>query len=647
MVEHLWIIPAAPLAGALLNGLSSLFFARRHGQAPHALTALIGIGAVATSFVVTVLAFLELRGLPEGSALSLQLWNWIEAGPLTVRIGLAMDALTAVMLLFITFVAGLIHIYSVGYMHEDPGFSKFFTYLNLFVFSMIILVLGDSLPLLFVGWEGVGLCSFLLISFWYDDPEKVEAGKKAFITNRIGDAGFLLAMFVLFGVAGTLSISELQARQNLFGPGVATAICLLLMVGAAGKSAQLPLFVWLPDAMAGPTPVSALIHAATMVTAGVYLVARMHFLFALSPLASTVVATVGVVTAFFAATIALGQYDIKKVLAYSTISQLGYMFLGVGVGAYSAGIFHVMTHAFFKACLFLGAGSVIHALHHEQDLRNMGGLLKKIPVTAVTFLVAWLAIAGLPPFAGFFSKDEILWKALATRNVIHPALPAFFFGLGLLTALLTAFYMTRLVVLTFFGSYRGHAHEVKEHGLMTVPLVILAFFSATVGFLGIPHVLGGHNLIEHFLGAVTGISTPVADGAPHELELPLMALSVGIAIVGVLGAFWVFLWSPAVGDALARAFAFFGRLFERKYYVDEIYEAVLLKPFRAASDLIAFRFVDGTVIEGSIRGLVAAAYGVGGALRSLQNGQVRAYLAYIFVGVVLLLWIAFGNITFN
>jgi NADH-quinone oxidoreductase subunit L len=534
-------------------------------------------------------------------------------------------------------------------MHEDEGFIKFFSYLNLFLFSMLTLVLGDNLIVLFIGWEGVGLCSYLLISFWYTDKEKAEAGKKAFITNRIGDAGFLVGIFILLKILGTVTFTDLMMQKEVLA-SIATIAGIALFIGATGKSAQIPLYVWLPDAMAGPTPVSALIHAATMVTAGVYLVARMNFLFALSPLASTIVATIGIITAFFAATIAIAQYDIKKVLAYSTVSQLGYMFLGVGVGAYNAGIFHVMTHAFFKALLFLGAGSVIHALHHEQDIRNMGGLLKKIPITGWTFIIAWLAIAGIPPFAGFFSKDEILWKAISIENPVVPWLPTFYYTLGIITALLTAFYMTRLVVLTFFGEYRGnhthhnhhnehhdHHHEIKEYPIMYIPLIILAIFSAVVGFLGVPHVLGGHNIIEHFLAPVVSIKE--GHNIPHEYEIPLMILSVVIAIVGIVSAFWVFLWKEDISNYFANQYKTFKQLLENKYYIDEIYEAVILKPIRAFADQVAYKIVDFFIIDGFANGLGPFLYGVGNRLKIIHNGKIQTYVLLIYLGFVMLVYL--------
>ncbi len=643
--DLLGYIVLPPLIGAFLNGIIHLIYVNKEKK-PKAISSLIAIIASALTFILSAYVWYLLIQLPEGSILKQKLWDWIVVGDFNISLAFQFDALTAVMLLFITFVATLIHIYSVGYMHEDEGFIKFFSYLNLFLFSMLTLVLGDNLIVLFIGWEGVGLCSYLLISFWYTDKEKAEAGKKAFITNRIGDAGFLVGIFILLKILGTVTFTDLMMQKEILA-SIATMVGIALFIGATGKSAQIPLYVWLPDAMAGPTPVSALIHAATMVTAGVYLVARMNFLYALTPLASTIVATIGIITAFFAATIAIAQYDIKKVLAYSTVSQLGYMFLGVGVGAYNAGIFHVMTHAFFKALLFLGAGSVIHALHHEQDIRNMGGLLKKIPITGWTFIIAWLAIAGIPPFAGFFSKDEILWKAISIENPIVPWLPTFYYLLGIITALLTAFYMTRLVILTFFGEYRGNAHhhnghqeehhEIKEYPIMYIPLIILAIFSAIVGFLGVPHVLGGHNIIEHFLSPVVSIKE--GHNIPHEYEIPLMILSVVIAIVGILSAFWVFLWKEDVSTYFANQYSTFKQLLENKYYIDEIYEAVILKPIRAFADQVAYKIVDFFVIDGFANGLGPFMYGVGNRLKILHNGKIQTYVLLIYLGLVMLVYL--------
>ncbi|GIX40463.1 MAG: NADH-quinone oxidoreductase subunit L [Leptospiraceae bacterium] len=637
-----WIV-LPPLLGSFINGLIHLIYIKKE-QKPKTLSALIAIIASALTFILTLIVWKDLLQYPEGSILKQKLWDWITVGGFNISLSFQFDALTSVMLLFITFVATLIHIYSVGYMHEDEGFIKFFSYLNLFLFSMLTLVLGDNLIVLFIGWEGVGLCSYLLISFWFTDKEKAEAGKKAFITNRIGDAGFLVGIFILLNVLGTVTFTDLMAQKEVLA-SIATIVGIALFIGATGKSAQIPLYVWLPDAMAGPTPVSALIHAATMVTAGVYLVARMNFLYILTPVASTIVATIGVITAFFAATIAIAQYDIKKVLAYSTVSQLGYMFLGVGVGAYTAGIFHVMTHAFFKALLFLGAGSVIHALHHEQDIRNMGGLIKKIPITAWTFIIAWLAIAGIPPFAGFFSKDEILWKALSIENHVIPWLPKFYYIVGIITAILTAFYMSRLVILTFLGEYRGNKqnhdhhthHEIKEYPIMYIPLIVLAVFSAIAGFVGIPHVLGGHNYIEHYLSSV--VVVPEGHNVPHEYEIPLMILSVILAIIGILIAFWVFLWKKEISEAIANRYRSLKQLLENKYYIDEIYEALILKPIRKFADQIAYKMIDFFIIDGFVNGLGPFLYGVGSRLRIIHNGKIQTYIVLMYLGFVMLLYL--------
>ncbi|MCS7205408.1 MAG: NADH-quinone oxidoreductase subunit L [Leptospiraceae bacterium] len=644
-----WIL-LPPLLGSLINGILHISNIHKE-EKPKTLSSLIAIVASGLTFILSVFAFFELIKHPEGSILKHKLWDWIFAGDYQISFSLQFDALTAVMLLFITFVATVIHIYSVGYMHEDEGFIKYFSYLNLFLFSMLTLVLGDNLVVLFIGWEGVGLCSYLLISFWYSDEEKAEAGKKAFITNRIGDAGYLVGVFILYNVVGTVTFTELLQKKEILS-SIATLVGIALFIGATGKSAQIPLYVWLPDAMAGPTPVSALIHAATMVTAGVYLVARMSFLYELSPLASTVVATTGILTALFSATIAIAQYDIKKILAYSTVSQLGFMFLGVGVGAHNAGIFHVMTHAFFKALLFLGAGSVIHALHHEQDIRKMGGLLKKIPITGWTFLIAWLAIAGIPPLSGFFSKDEILWKAISIENPLVPWLPNFYFTIGIITAFLTAFYMTRLVVFTFFGEYRGskphfhphreehehkHDHEIKEYPIMYIPLIVLAFFSVIAGFLGVPHALGGHNYIEEFLSPVVVIKQ--GHHVPHEWEIPLMILSVLVAVVGILFAFYVFLWKEKVSEAFVHRFPQIRYFLNNKYFVDEIYEALILKPIRGFANFVSFRTVDMLIIDGFVNNVGNVIYSLGRFLKILHNGKVQTYVVLMYLGFVLLLYL--------
>ncbi|MBD3335626.1 MAG: NADH-quinone oxidoreductase subunit L, partial [Candidatus Eisenbacteria bacterium] len=512
MEGSLWLIAALPLFGSALVGLLAMASSHRRRGLPEPIVGLLGCAGPIASFLIVGSIYLDFIGLPAGERwLHQVLYEWIVAGSVSVPVAFQMDTLSLTMLLFVTGVGSLIHVYSIGYMRGDRSFARYFAFLNLFMFSMILLVLGDSLLTLFVGWEGVGLCSYLLIGFWFEDPEKAAAGKKAFIVNRIGDLGFLLGIFLIFWTlsrhgAASLQFRDIAAHSDLFHGGLATAAALLLFIGATGKSAQIPLYVWLPDAMAGPTPVSALIHAATMVTAGVYMVARMSFLYLQSPAAMLIVAGVGAVTAVYAATIAVTQNDIKKVLAYSTISQLGYMFLGVGLGAFAAGIFHVVTHAFFKAVLFLGAGSVIHALAGEQDMRRMGGLARKMPVTMLAFGAGFLALAGLPPFAGFFSKDEILWK---TFSAAHPAwgfAPKLLWLLGLVGAGLTAFYMMRAFVLTFLGRPRydehtRHAHESPPS--MALPLVVLGIGSLAAGFLGTPAVLGlGPNHFHDWLAPV-------------------------------------------------------------------------------------------------------------------------------------------------
>src|SRR3954464_16019940 len=507
-----WLAVAFPLLGFLINGGLSL--RRTQGKD---VVSVVGVGVLAAAFIVSVGVFLELWAHPPHEPVIINLWRWLPVGPLQIDMAFQVDQLSTVMLLVVTGVGSLIHLFSVGYMKEDPGYARYFAYLNLFVVFMLVLVLGSSFPVMFIGWEGVGLCSYLLIGFWFSDKVNADAGKKAIIVNRIGDFGFLVAMFLIWNSLGTLTFAGMVERAPAVltaGGGLVTAISLFLFLGCTGKSAQIPLSTWLPDAMAGPTPVSALIHAATMVTAGVYLVARTNVLFALAPLSSTVVAGIGALTALFAATIGLRQYDIKKVLAYSTVSQLGYMFLGVGTGAYASGLFHLATHAFFKALLFLGAGSVIYSMHHAyhathshadaQDMRNMGGLKQYMPLTFWVMLIATLAIAGIPPFSGFFSKDEILAAAYARGGSI----PVYyvFYGMGLLAALLTAFYMARLIAMTFLGQNRtgeqerSHLHDAPW--VMTGPLVVLAALSAIGGLLNLPSFLGG-GALEHWLEPVT------------------------------------------------------------------------------------------------------------------------------------------------
>ncbi|MDD5675835.1 MAG: NADH-quinone oxidoreductase subunit L, partial [Chitinivibrionales bacterium] len=537
----------------------------------------------------------------------------------------------------ITLVGTLIHVYSTAYMGRDKGYARYFSYLNLFLSSMLVLVMGSNLALMFLGWEGVGLCSYLLISFWFTDEAKASAGKKAFITNRIGDFGFMLGIFCIFTTlakqgSASLEFSFMAAHAETLAP-VATLIALLRFMGAAGKSAQIPLYVWLPDAMAGPTPVSALIHAATMVTAGVFMVARMHFIYDLAPLAGQVVAGVGIATALLAAIIGMAQNDIKKALAYSTVSQLGFMFVGVGTGAYHAGIFHVFTHAFFKACLFLCAGSVIHALHEEQDIRNMGGLLKRLPITGATFLVAWLAICGIPPLSGFFSKDEILLGAFNAWGAYGKVL----WALGLAGAAMTAFYMSRLTFLVFFGENRTKTHAAIHESppAMTIPLVILAAGSALVGFLGMPESWGTGNFFGSWLRPVFDArETAQAGSAP---ELALMAASVGAALLGMAIAWKKYYRKPLVAQGARGIVAWSARAF----FVDELYQGVLLKPLFAVADRILFRIVDVIIIDGCVNASAKIASGIGALLRTMQTGSVRTYLYYVAAGALTLMVIVF------
>jgi len=655
---YLWLIPAAPLLGALVNGLLSYSYSKRERGPNEALVSFVGCVSPLFSFVVAAAVFLHLRGLdPSQQRLQQWLGHWIMAGTLQVDFSLWIDQLSMVMVLVVTGVGTIIHFYSIGYMRGDRGYARYFSYLNLFMFSMLTLVMGQNLPLLFVGWEGVGLCSYLLIGFWYRDIEKAAAGKKAFIVNRIGDFAFLLGMFLLFATTSrignpTLDVpmmrSMVEQHPDLFRP-MATAACLLLFAGACGKSAQIPLYVWLPDAMAGPTPVSALIHAATMVTAGVYMVARMSFLYQLSPTAMAVVALVGAATAIFAASIGVCQRDIKKVLAYSTVSQLGYMFMGVGVGAYAAGIFHLTTHAFFKACLFLGAGSVIHGLGGEQDLLKMGGLRRSMKITALTFLVAGLAISGVPGLSGFFSKDEILWGAF-NASVGPSWFPPLLWAIGFVTAGVTAFYVFRAVLLAFFGGERlspeakAHAHE--SPAVMTVPLILLAAGSIVAGFLNVPAALGGSGAFHHFLEPVfSGASAHGAHAAgnglgaaDHGLERVFMVLSVLAGLAGILIAYLLYIRRPDTPARIAAKARGLYNLVFHKYYVDEAYERAVVRPGFALSDRVFFRIVDVGIIEGVVNGVGTTARLVGAAVRLVQTGVVRTYALFILIGFLYVLY---------
>jgi NADH-quinone oxidoreductase subunit L len=623
----LWLIPIWPLLGFLANA----FFGRR---LPKPVVAKIACGSVALSLLAALQAVWQLYArAPEARRIEQVVSGWIGVGAFQADWGLLLDPLSAVMILVVSGVGFLIHVYAVGYMHDDPDFGRFFTYLNLFTFSMLMLVLASNYLLLYVFWEAVGLCSYLLIGFWYERPAAAAAGKKAFIVNRVGDFGFGLGVMLLWTVMGSVEFGQVFAAapaKLVAGGAAVTGITLLLFLGAAGKSAQLPLYVWLPDAMEGPTPVSALIHAATMVTAGVYMVARSAPLFTLAPLTMEIVAWTGGLTAVFAATIALVQTDIKRVVAYSTISQLGYMFLGCGVGAYAAAIFHLMTHAFFKALLFLGAGSVIHGMGGEQDLRKMGGLRKHMPITAWTFLLAALANAGIFPLAGFWSKDEILYGAFAAGRLAV-------WALGATGALLTGFYMLRCYYLAFEGRARtAHldAHDPHESPrVMTVPLVILAAFAAVIGFVGVPPE---HGVYHRFVGPVfASAAGPPAHAAPVG-ELWMAILSLAIAASGVWLATRCYIWRPGEPDRWAARFPAVYRLLLNKYYVDELYDALFVEPVRRAA-IWLWRWFDDPVVDGSVNGIGALVQASSRLLRYAQTGYVMSYVLSFLVGVVFVL----------
>jgi NADH-quinone oxidoreductase subunit L len=612
----LTLIVVLPLAGFVLNGLAG----NRLGKG---FVSAVGCGMPAIAFAVTVKCFLDLKA-GGWSPIAETAYVWTMVGQDTFEVAFWFDRLTAVMALIVTGVGTLIHIYSIGYMHEDKSYARYFAYLNLFLVFMLLLVLGKSLLVLFVGWEGVGLASYLLIGFWFGDMEKAAAGKKAFIVNRIGDAGFLLGMFVIYSAIGTLDMPRINAAfAGASVPAVsASLVGILLFIGATGKSAQIPLYVWLPDAMAGPTPVSALIHAATMVTAGVYLVARMSGIYLHAPEASTVIAAVGALTALMAATIAVAQDDIKKVLAYSTVSQLGFMFVALGVGAYGVAVFHVYTHAFFKACLFLGAGSVIHAMSGEQDIKKMGGLAKKIPVTFATFAVATAAIAGIPPLSGFFSKDEILWFALASdRGGSWLLLAVMSF-----TALLTAFYMFRLLWLTFFGKPRmikeveHHIHESPPS--MTGVLIVLALLSAVGGFLSIPHFLEP-------MVALPGVRPEM--GAFHYW---VVGGSIAIAAAGLAGAAWFFSGDASRAARVKENFAGLYRVLSNKYFVDELYDRAINRPLLWVSDAVFLKLGDRMLLDGTLNGLASLAQRAAGRLSRVQTGSLHKCAFLVLVGMV-------------
>lgn len=635
MINLVWLVPLFPLAGFLLIGLG-------RNVLPKAFTGFLGSLTVLLSFILSVAIFLELQA-SAAKTFVVPLFDWIQAGNLLVPFSFQVDPLSVLMLLIITGISFLIHVYSIGYMHLDTGFSKFFSYLNLFVFFMILLVLGSNYVIMFIGWEGVGLCSYLLIGFWFTNPSYANAAKKAFIMNRIGDLGFLLGVFLIFAVFGSLEFSRVFPQVAVLAPNnsIVTLITLFLFVGAIGKSAQIPLFTWLPDAMAGPTPVSALIHAATMVTAGVYMIARSNILFTLAPFTMNVVAIIGIATAILAATIAITQTDIKKVLAYSTVSQLGYMFLGLGVGAYTGAFFHLMTHAFFKALLFLGAGSVIHAMSNEQDMRLMGGLKKKLPITFITMLVGTVAISGIPPLSGFFSKDEILAHAFQQNKV--------FWVLGVIGAVFTSFYMFRLLFLTFNNKFRGsseqesHLHESPKS--MTIPLIVLAVLSAIGGIVGIPEVLGGDHWLAKFLSPVLYQSNSKIGGLTleHSTEYILMGISVAAAVIAALFAFVKYSKNNHVplADNLDRGFL--SKVSYNKYYIDEIYEILITKPLNALSGFF-YKVVDRTAIDGIVNGLGKATVETSKGLRLLQSGNIGFYIFMMVAGVVALFLYGFYNL---
>lgn len=628
------LIPLYPLLGFLIIFLTNK-------RLPKSMVSIVACGSVFLSFISAVFALVTLLSIPpESRIIGVKLFDWIISGSFSSSISFVFDPLSAVMVLVVSGVGFLIHVYSIGYMSHDGGYSRFFAYLNLFTFSMLVLVLADNVLLMFVGWEGVGLCSYLLIGFWFHKKSATDAGKKAFIVNRIGDFGFLLGTMLIFWTFGTLNFAEISLAAPQLAhanAGIITTIALLLFVGATGKSAQLPLYVWLPDAMEGPTPVSALIHAATMVTAGVYMVARLSALYVLAPAALLVVAIVGALTALYAATIGLVQNDIKRVLAYSTISQLGYMFLACGVAAFSAGIFHLMTHAFFKALLFLGAGSVIHALSGEQDMRRMGGLKNRLPHTYRVLLIGTLAIAGIPLLAGFFSKDEILYKAFSS-----PAGHPIFWFLGLLAAILTAFYMFRLLYLTFYGK-SNVAHEVEHHlhespKVMLVPLYILALLSIIGGYIGLPHSLGGGAWFERFLEPVmarVGHEGHPAESHQLSIEYLLMLSSIAAALIGIFFAYRFYIRDPAKPAAIAAKLAGSYKLLLNKYYVDEIYDYLVVKPLYVLS-LVFWKIFDIRIIDGTVNGIARFFGNLSYKLRLAQSGLIRNYALYFAFGVAVL-----------
>ena len=659
MSLHLWIIPLLPLTGAAINGLLGKRF-------PKTVVNAIALGSTAAAFAYALWVAAQFAGLPADQIPHIEHYaTWMTAGTFSAEYGIYLDQLSLVMLLIVTGVGFLIHIYSVGYMEHEGGYYRYFAYLNIFMFFMLTLILANNYLLMFVGWEGVGLASYLLIGFWFLKDSAANAGKKAFITNRVGDFGFLIALFLLIKHFGTLQydavFKALAAYPVEASAGLLTAIGLLMMVGASGKSAQIPLYVWLPDAMEGPTPVSALIHAATMVTAGVYMVARSNAVFNRAPIALMVVAVIGTLTAIFAASIGILQTDIKKVLAYSTISQLGYMFMGCGVAAYGAGIFHLMTHAFFKALLFLSAGAIIHGLGGEQDMRHMGGLRKYMPKTFWCMTVATFTIAGFPPLAAFFSKDEILWATWASGNHV-------LWLIGLIAAAMTSFYMFRLWFMTFFGEYRGAPTEDSHHGhdshdahghgtphespmAMIVPLMILAVLSFVGGWVGIPAALGGSDRFDHFLHPVfhsTAEATPGAETAasPAEgrtereetsTELLFMGISVAAAALGFLGAWFLYYKRTDLPAKMAQAAGGLYTFVLDKYKVDELYGAVIIKPLLLLSTNVLWKGIDVALIDGAADESAVGARDISDGMRHMQSGNIRSYAGWVAFGAAVVI----------
>ncbi|HYR84114.1 MAG TPA: NADH-quinone oxidoreductase subunit L [Terriglobia bacterium] len=628
--DSLWLIPVLPLIGATVNGVLGKRLSKNA-------IGILAAGSVGLSFLISLRAFTAMLALPQTELPILRdYFTWIQAAAFQAQFGLMLDHLSGLMILIVTGVGFLIHIYSIGYMNHEEGFYRYFSYLNLFVFFMLVLVLANNYLLMFVGWEGVGLCSYLLIGFWFSKKSAADAGKKAFIVNRVGDFGFILATMLIYWTFGRVDFQSVFSRlenasqfpvEPLGTVGVLTTICLLLFVGAAGKSAQFPLYVWLPDAMEGPTPVSALIHAATMVTAGVYMVARSGSLYNHAPGALFVVAIVGVFTAIYAASIGLVQTDIKKVLAYSTVSQLGYMFLGCGAGVYAAGVFHLMTHAFFKALLFLGAGSVIHGMGGIQDIRKMGGLRHHMPWTHRTFLVGTLAIAGVPGLAGFFSKDAVLEAAWS-----HAAYGKLLWAIGVIAAGFTSFYMFRLLILTFYGKPRYSDHDVhhvhESHALMIVPLIVLAIFSIVAGYIDIPHFL-----------APASLEAESEAAASRSTELLLMAASTSVALLGFALAYLFYVAKPELPERIAsRAHAMYSILVN-KYYVDELYDAIIVWPIVQTSREFLWKVVDTLMIDGAVNSVGRMVRGTAGGLKHMQSGYVRTYAGWIlFGGVLVVAW---------